>query len=64
MKCEKCGLEFPETELSEEHKNKAFVWKDKIICEDCLIMLGGNPATEMSWWTFQKDPQKAKPHDW
>lgn len=64
VKCEKCNLEFPESVLSEEHKNKAFVWKDKILCEDCLVMMGGDPSTTTDWWSFQKDKNKAKPHDW
>lgn len=64
VKCEKCNLEFPESTLSEEHKNKAFVWKDKILCEDCLVMMGGDPGSATDWWAFQKDQNKAKPHDW
>ncbi len=64
VKCEKCGLEFPGSQLSEEHKDKAFVWKDKILCEDCLVMMGGDPGTAPDWWSFQKDKDKAKPHDW
>ncbi len=63
-KCEKCDLEFPESELSEEHKNKAFVWDGKILCKDCLIMGGGDPNTAVTWWDFQKNREKAKPHDW
>jgi hypothetical protein len=63
VKCAKCNLEFPHSEASEEHKNKAFVWKGKILCEDCLVMMGGSPASTQSWWDFQQS-QKAKPHDW
>ncbi len=44
VKCEKCGLEFPESELSEEHKDRAFIWKDRVYCNDCLIMMGVDPA--------------------
>ena len=64
LKCAKCDLEFPESEASEQHKNKAFVWEGKILCEDCLVMMGGNPGLAPSWWDFQKDQNKAKPHDW
>jgi hypothetical protein len=63
VKCEKCDLEFPESELSEEHKNKAFIWKGKVLCENCLIRLGGDP-TVVPEWLFQKDPNKSKTHDW
>lgn len=63
VKCEKCNLEFPESELSEEHKNRAFVWKDKILCEECLVMMGGDIGSATDFWSFQKE-QKAKPHDW
>jgi NAD-dependent SIR2 family protein deacetylase len=57
VKCEKCGLEFPESEMSEEHKNKAF------ICVNCLNMVGGDPRIADTLWSLQKE-QKAKPHDW
>ena len=63
VKCEKCNLEFSESELSEEHKDKAFVWDGKILCKDCLAMLGGNESTALTLWDFQKE-QKAKRHDW
>ena len=63
-KCAKCNLEFPESEISEEHKNKAFMWDDQILCKDCLVMMGGDPSVAQDWWSFQKDTNKAKPHDW
>jgi NAD-dependent SIR2 family protein deacetylase len=63
VKCEKCGLEFPESTMSENHKDKAFIWKDKLLCEDCLVMMGGDPRTVETLWSFQKE-DKAKPHDW
>ena len=64
VKCEKCDLEFPESELSEEHKNKAFIWDGKILCKDCLVMMGGDPSTASTLWDFQSNQNKAKPHDW
>ena len=64
LKCAKCDLEFPESEASEAHKNKAFVWEGKILCEDCLVMMGGSPGLAPTWWDFNKDQNKAKPHDW
>jgi Pyruvate/2-oxoacid:ferredoxin oxidoreductase delta subunit len=64
VKCEKCGLEFPESTMSEEHKNKAFVWDDKILCEGCLVMMGGYPGTAQVWEPLHNDQNKAKQHDW
>jgi hypothetical protein len=64
VKCEKCNLEFPHSTMDEEHKNKAFVWNGKILCEDCLVMMGGTPGSAQPLWSFQKDQNKAKPHDW
>jgi hypothetical protein len=63
-KCEKCNLEFPDSIASEDHKNKAFVWEGKILCEDCLVMQGGNAANAVSLADFEKNQDKAKPHDW
>ena len=62
-KCSKCNLEFPESEASEEHKNKAFLWKGKVLCEDCLIMQGGTAAGAESLWDFSKDQDPDKPAD-
>jgi peptide subunit release factor 1 (eRF1) len=57
IKCEKCGLEFPESVMSGEHKDKAF------ICRDCLSAMGSDPRIAETVWSLQKE-QKAKPHDW
>lgn len=62
-KCDKCNLEFPESTASEDHKNKAFVWHNQILCEDCLIMEGGEPGNSPSWWDFRKDQDPDKPAD-
>lgn len=64
VRCAKCNLEFPESVMSEDHKNKAFIWEGKVLCPDCLMMQGGNPGTATTWWDFEKDPSHAKPHDW
>ena len=64
IKCAKCNLEFPDSVLSEEHKDKAFVWDNSVLCKDCLVMMGGNPNTISTLWDFQNKPEKAKPHDW
>jgi len=64
IKCEKCGLEFTDSELSEEHKNKGFIYKDKLLCEDCLIMIGGDPRTTQTLWGFRNDQNKTQRHDW
>ena len=64
VKCEKCGLEFPGSELSEKHKNRAFVWKNQTLCGDCLFLVGGDPNVARELWSFQSGPDSAKPHDW
>ncbi len=63
IKCAKCGLEFPDSVLSEEHKDKAFIWDDTVLCKDCLVMMGAPANTASTLWDFQKQ-KKAKPHDW
>ena len=63
IKCAKCGLEFPDSVLSEEHKNEAFVSDEAILCKDCLIMAGGSPITGETYFDFHKQ-KKANPHDW
>jgi uncharacterized Zn finger protein len=57
IKCEKCGLEYPESVLSEEHTDAAF------ICRDCRGAIGSDPRMAETLWSLQKE-QKAKPHDW
>lgn len=64
LKCTKCDLEFPESELSEEHKNKAFIFDDKILCKDCLVMMGGDPNVAQAYSSYRHSQEKAKPHDW
>jgi hypothetical protein len=63
-KCAQCDLEFPQSPASEDFKDKAFLYKGKIVCEDCLVMMGGTPGNEQIWWDFSKDQNKSKPHDW
>jgi hypothetical protein len=48
----------------EPYKNKAFVWNSKILCADCLNMIGGRPAMAHDWWSFQKDQDEDMPYDW
>jgi hypothetical protein len=64
VKCEKWGLEFPKSTMAEEHKNKAYVWDDKILCKDCLVMSGGYPGLAQVWESLHNDQNKAKQHDW
>ena len=55
MKCEKCGREFKEDE-----KDKAFVWKDQVMCEECLFRMGVSPEDALTWAAFvysQQDQQ-------
>jgi hypothetical protein len=46
-----------------EHQNVLFVWDDKILCKDCLVMSGGNPANAQIRESFHNDDGKSKPHD-
>lgn len=61
IKCAKCDLEFPETTLSEKHRDKAFSWENQILCKDCLVKIGGDPNTT-PLWDFTQKPQSR--HDW
>jgi hypothetical protein len=61
IKCAQCDLEFPDSELSEEHKHKAFVWKGKVMCEDCLFKMGISPSDVMTCGAFLDSQQPKKP---
>jgi len=61
LKCEKCNLEFPASPLSEEHKHKAFVWKGKVMCEDCLLKMGTSLAEAETWSSFVQRQQPERP---
>ena len=65
VKCAKCGLEYSESTLSGDHQNEAFyVWDDKILCKDCLVMDGGLPISTQVFEGYLSDPNKGKAHDW
>lgn len=56
LKCEKCDREFKK----DEEKEKAFVWEEKVMCEDCLFSMGVSPDDAMTWAAFvhhQQDKQ-------
>ncbi len=53
MKCEKCDREFKK----EEEKKKAFVWEEKVMCEDCLFHMGVEPEGAMTWAAFMHNQQ-------
>jgi hypothetical protein len=61
IKCAQCDLEFSHSELSEEHKNKAFLWKGKWMCEDCLLKMGVNQEDAMTYAAFIDSQQPKKP---
>ena len=63
VKCTKCGLEFPESTLSEAQDKAFYIWDDKILCKDCFVMSGGIPGSAQVW-EFPNESNKAKPHDW
>jgi hypothetical protein len=56
IKCAKCNLEFPESELCEDNQDKAFVWNDMVVCGDCLVDLGVTPSSASSFWDFKNRP--------
>jgi formylmethanofuran dehydrogenase subunit E len=58
MRCEKCGVEFPDAATLLEHQNVLFVLDDKILCKDCLVMSGGNPANAQIRESFHNDDGK------
>jgi hypothetical protein len=64
VKCAQCDLEFPESELSEAHKNKAFLWKGKWMCEDCLVKMGINQEDTMTYAAFMDSQQPKKPQEY
>ena len=64
IKCNQCDLEFSESELSEKHKNKAFLWKGKWMCEECLIKMGVNPEDAMTYAAFIDSQQPEKPPEY
>ena len=49
IKCEKCELEYPESVLSEEHADAAF------ICRDCRGAIGPDPRMADALWSLQKE---------
>ncbi len=53
MKCDKCDREFKK----DEEKKKAFVWEEKVMCEDCLYEMGVSPDDAMTWVAFSHDQQ-------
>ena len=64
VKCAQCDLEFPESELSEEHKHRAFVWKGKVMCEDCLFKMGVSAGEAQTYQAFMGSQQSQKPPDY
>jgi hypothetical protein len=64
IKCAQCDLEFPDSELSEEHKQKAFLWKGKWMCADCLLKMGINQEDTMTYAAFIDSQQPKKPQQY
>lgn len=64
VKCAQCDLEFSESELSEKHKSKAFVWNGKVMCEDCLFKMGVSAAEAQTYEAFIDSQQPKKPADY
>ncbi|MBI4267689.1 MAG: hypothetical protein HY662_02775 [Chloroflexi bacterium] len=51
VKCDKCDREFKEEE-AHEHPGKVRVYRNKVMCEDCLIDLGVTPDEAEPYWTY------------
>jgi len=64
VKCAKCDLEFSESELSEKHKNKAFVWNGKVMCDGCLFKMGVSVAEAQTYDSFVGSQKPRKPIDY
>jgi hypothetical protein len=63
VKCTSCDLEFSDSELSEGHKNKAFVFKGKVMCDNCLYKMGVNPEDAMTYAAFLDSQEGKKPQN-
>lgn len=61
VKCAQCDLEFSDSELSEKHKNKAFVFRGKVMCEDCLYKMGVNAEDAMTYAAFLDSQEGKRP---
>jgi hypothetical protein len=61
VKCSKCNVEFSESELFDEHSEKAYVLGDKIFCKDCLQ---GNWKQAQTYLEHQNSQGTHKPHEW
>lgn len=59
--CAKCGVEFPNSMLSKEHQHKLFVWDEKVMCKDCLLMMGVDLNQAESWVEYQSGHIDKKP---
>ena len=64
IKCSQCDLEFPQSVLSEEHKNKAFLWKGNWMCADCLLKMGVSQEDAMTYAAFIDSQQPQKPQNY
>jgi len=64
VKCAQCDLEFSESELSEKHKNKAFVYNGKVMCDDCLFKMDVSAGEAMTYEAFVASQQPRKPADY
>jgi hypothetical protein len=64
VKCAQCDLEFSDSELSEKHKNKAFVFRGKVMCEDCLYKMGVNADDAMTYAAFLDNQEANRPQNY
>ena len=52
-KCEKCDREFSEEE-ARTYPGKVRVYKNKVMCEDCLVDMGVSVDETDPWYTYVK----------
>ena len=51
VKCDKCDQEFTPEEAI-ENPTRLYVYKGKVLCENCLIDMGVSPESTESYWTY------------
>jgi len=53
VKCEKCDREFTE-DKNHEYPGKVYIYKSKVMCEDCLVDMGVSLNEADPYGTYDK----------
>lgn len=53
VKCEKCDREFSD-DKSHEYPGKVYIYKNKIMCEDCLVDMGVSTNDADPYKTYEQ----------